>query len=250
MTIDRPAPGQIPGLRRLWQQAFGDDDAFLDAFFTTAFSDERCRCVTAEGKVVAVLYWLDCSCRGEKLAYLYAVATDTAYRGQGICHRLMADTHAHLEKDGYAGAVLVPGEKSLFRFYESMGYRPFGGIREFTATAADTPAVLRRVEAAEYAALRKALLPTGSVVQEGPTLTFLQTQAAFYAGEGFLLAAAMDGDRVFVQELLGTAPAAENIVEALGAKTGIFRTPGESPFAMYLPFAQAEPPAYFGLALD
>ena len=30
MTIDSPSANQIPGLRQLWQQAFGDTDAFLD----------------------------------------------------------------------------------------------------------------------------------------------------------------------------------------------------------------------------
>lgn len=250
MTIDRPADRQVPGLRRLWQQAFGDDDAFLDAFFGTAFAAERCRCVTVDGRVAAALYWLDCTCREQKLAYLYAVATDKVFRGKGLCHGLMADTHSHLASLGYAGAVLVPGSKELFRLYEGMGYRPFGGIREFTAAANAPAVVLRRIDAEEYAALRRQLLPAGGVVQEGPTLAFLQTQADFYAGEGFLLAAAMDGDHVFVPELLGAAPAAESIGAALGAKTGTFRTPAESPFAMYLPFCRAEPPAYFGLALD
>lgn len=250
MTIDRPAPSQIPGLRRLWQQAFGDDDAFLDAFFITAFSAERCRCVTVDGQVAAALYWLDCTCRGQKFAYLYAVATDKAFRGKGLCHGLMADTHTHLKALGYAGAILVPGSRELFRLYEGMGYRPFGGIREFTAAAKAPAADLRQVDAEEYAALRRQLLPVGGVVQEGPTLAFLQTQAEFYAGEGFLLAAAMDGTHVFVPELLGDAAAAETIVAALGAKTGTFRTPGERPFAMYLSLTQTEPPAYFGFALD
>ena len=32
----------IPALRRLWKQAFGDDDQLLDSFFSIAFSPDRC----------------------------------------------------------------------------------------------------------------------------------------------------------------------------------------------------------------
>ena len=250
MTIKCPTASQLPALQALWQQAFGDTGDYLHSFFTTAFSPDRCRCIEIDGKVAAALYWLDCSCRGKKLAYLYAVATDTVYRGQGLCHRLMEDTHARLNAAGYAGAVLVPGSDSLFRFYEKMGYRPFGGIREFTAPA-KTPAVpLRRVDAGEYAALRRQSLPQGGVAQEGPTLAFLQTQAEFYAGEDALFAAVREDDHVFVPELLGNTALAGNVLTALGAATGTFRVPGEAPFAMYLPFTAAEAPSYFGFALD
>ena len=38
MTIKHPTPELIPLLRTLWKQAFGDDDRFLDKFFSTAFS--------------------------------------------------------------------------------------------------------------------------------------------------------------------------------------------------------------------
>jgi hypothetical protein len=32
----------IADLRKLWQQAFGDSDETLDAFFATGFSPDRC----------------------------------------------------------------------------------------------------------------------------------------------------------------------------------------------------------------
>ena len=84
MIIDQPTAAQQRQLRALWQEAFGDSDEYLDIFFGTAFSPNRCRCVAIEGKVVAALYWLDCACRGRKLAYIYAVATAKTHRGQGI----------------------------------------------------------------------------------------------------------------------------------------------------------------------
>ena len=46
MTIDFPSHLQISDLRSLWKEAFGDGDVFLDAFFETAFTPRRCRCIT------------------------------------------------------------------------------------------------------------------------------------------------------------------------------------------------------------
>ena len=60
MTIDSPKIDQLPQLRALWKEAFGDTDAYLDSFFTLGFSPERCRCVTEDGQVSAALYWFDC----------------------------------------------------------------------------------------------------------------------------------------------------------------------------------------------
>ena len=252
MTIDRPLPGQLPSLRRLWTQAFGDGEAFLDMFFSTGFSPDRCRCVTLEDETVAALYWFDAWLDGKKLAYLYAIATDSAHRGKGLCRSLMADTHSHLKASGYEGCLLVPAESSLFAFYGAMGYKTVSTIREFTACRGASPVPLRRISPEEYAALRRGLLPPGSVLQEGATLAFLSAQACFYAGDGLLLAAQRDGARLVVPELLGDPGSAPAVLKALNAEHGTFRTPGRGkPFAMGLSLTDTPlPDAYFGLALD
>lgn len=239
----------ITELKRLWKQAFGDPDAFIDLFFRHGYSPERCAYLSSEGRVAAALYWFDCSLAGQKWAYLYAIATDEAYRNQGLCRRLMTQTHQQLRSSGYAGAILVPGSKELFSFYEKLGYRTCCHVTE-TEHPAGTPVPLRPVGQAEYAALRKALLPEGGMVQEGKTLDYLSAYAQFYAGDGFVLAAGMDGNTAIVHELLGCADG-PGVAAALGADTARIRTPGSSkPFAMYYPLSDAPAPAYFGLALD
>lgn len=253
MIIDEVRERHVMGLRRLWQEAFGDTDAFLNVFFETAFSAQRCRCVTQNDEVAAALYWFDCSCRDRKIAYLYAIATAKAHRGQGLCSSLMSDTHKHLTKQGYSGAVLVPSSESLFGFYRNMGYQNNGTVEEFCCTAAPSGTPLRRIDTWEYAERRRALLPVGGVVQEGENLTFLQTQATLYAGDGFLLAARGEGTTLYGAELLGNRAQAPAIVKSLGYTTGKFRVPGEStPFAMYrsLDHQETPPPDYFGLAFD
>ena len=40
MIIKAPQVSNIPALRALWKDAFGDTDTVLDAFFQTAFSQK------------------------------------------------------------------------------------------------------------------------------------------------------------------------------------------------------------------
>lgn len=239
-------------LRRLWRQAFGDTEETLDAFFATGFSPARFHCILEDNRPVSALYWFDCALEGRRLAYLYAVATEQACRGRGLFHRLMADTHARLKDMGYAGAILVPGSQSLFSLYETLGYRTVCSISPFSCAWGDSPVCLEQVDAAQYAHLRKGYLPAGGVIQEGAALDFLQTQAQFYAGADFLLAASVGEDTLLAQEFLGNPQAIPGILRALHIPQGQFRMPGEdTPFAMFLPFEDSCPtPTYFGLALD
>lgn len=233
MIIKQPATTDIPALRDLWKQAFGDTDAFLDIFFSTGFSFDRCRCLTVNGTLASGLYWFDCALGKEKLAYIYAVATGEAFQRQGLCAALMEDTHRHLKDLGYDGAILVPGTEDLRRYYRRFGYENFGGIRQKTVSTD----ALRAIDKQEYARLRRQYLPEGGVVQEGETLDFFAAFAKFYAGEGFVLAVTEEN-----AELLGNAPEGKDLC---------VRTPGDTPFAMYLPLEEhTEKPTYFGIALD
>lgn len=250
MNIDYPAQMQMDDLRTLWQEAFGDDDAFLDQFYTYGFAPDRCRCVTVDGHVAAALYWFDCQYQSRPLAYLYGVATAKAFRGKGLCRALVENTHAHLKYLGYAGAILVPAEEYLFQMYEKMGYSVCASVLEFVCEAGLEPAQMRQIDAAEYSCVRRKLLPEDGVFQEGDSLDFLQTMADFYAGEDFLVSVSRE-DEFFAPELLGNAQAAPGILTALRKKQGNFRSPGSGkPFAMYFPLSDAPAPGYFGLAFD
>ncbi len=252
MVIDYPRESQLPQLRQLWKIAFGDTDEFLDGFYETGFSPERCCCVTEGDTVAAMLYWFDCEYAGQKLAYLYAVATHPDYRNRGLCRKLMADTHAVLASQGYAGAILVPQQEPLRKMYASMGYADCGAVSEINCVPAEKAVPLRKIDGAEFAALRRQYLPKGGVIQEGEGIAFLERTYELYAGEDFLLTAFLEDGFLFGAELLGNRDAAPGSLKALGCLRGRFRTPGDTmPFAMFRPLAEnAVPPTYFGLAFD
>lgn len=239
-------------LRRLWQEAFDDTDETLDAFFTLGFSPDRYACICENSIPVSALYWFDCTCESQKFAYLYAVATLQSHRGKGLARRLLEETHTRLRNQGYAGAILVPGNKELFAYYHNLGYEKMSGISEFSCQWGNTPVALTEIDADRYAFLRRAYLPQGGVVQEGETLNFLHAHAKFYKGEDFLLCAAAENNHLLAQELLGNTNAAPGILRALQIPVGQFRIPGtERDFAMLLPLREdCCAPSYFGLALD
>lgn len=251
MEIDRPRPGSETRLQQLWHQSFGDSEDWIRLFFSRVYAPERCRCLTKGGTIAASLYWFDTEYAGQKLAYLYAIATDPACRRQGLCRALMENTHIHLARLGYAGALLVPAEPELRRMYAAMGYRECSGVSEFSCTAA-APVPIREITARDFAVLRRKYLPFGGVLQEKENLSCLSLLARLYTGDDFLLAADAEDGCLRGLELLGNPAAAPGILAALGCSKGTFRIPGRDiPFAMLLPLTNTiTPPEYFGLAFD
>ena len=251
MNIDKPSSAQLSQLETLWQQAFGDPKVFIDGFFRTGFSPDRCRCLSIDGQVASALYWFDATGEEGKFAYLYAVATDISHRGKGLCRLLMEDTHRHLAQNGYAGAVLVPAEEGLWNYYGKMGYAPFGKLRSFTRKAVPGDVSLHQIDAAAYTRLRKAFLPPHSLCQE-QALGFYSTWGKFYEAPGCLLAAATDGDLLYAQEFLGDTRQIPAVIAALNCSRGKFRTPGgRKNCGMCLLFSpDVSAPAYLGFPLD
>ena len=240
----------ITELRNLWKEAFGDSEAFMDDFFSVAFSKDRCKTLRKDGKIVSALYWFNVEESGARLAYLYGVATLPEYRGQGFAAYLIEKTCKELQEKGYSGVLLVPGSENLFSYYRKQGFFACTTIKEQTISA-DGRILLRPIEREEYAVLRRKLLPYGGVEQEGAFLELLQRQYGLFAGEGFVLCAATEQDRAFIPEFLGDASMLPGVIGGLGVKSAKVRMPGTGRcFTMYRPLKAGKPPLYFGLALD
>lgn len=266
MSFDfgEPNDAMLPQLRGLWKEAFGDNDEFLDCFYTTAFDASRCRVATIDNKLAAVLYWFDCTIDDQRIAYVYAVATAKEFRGNGACHMLLEDTHKHLNALGYSSVVLVPGNEALVTLYEGSEYELCTKRSRIECTAENMGISIREMEKDEYSTLRREMLPVNSVIQESENLDFLSTQTKFYTGEfvfssedttykkSFVLCANIEDENLYGAELLGDSSLAPGIVHALGCKDGTFFTPGkDEPFAMWHPLTEdAVEPGYLGFAFD
>lgn len=252
MKIEHPSSVSIPDLRVLWKEAFGDTDAFLDLFFSTAYDPCRCRCVTEQSRITAALYWMDCCLEDQKFAYIYAVATASDCRGRGLCKQLMEDTATLLRTEGYSGTILVPQSEGLRTMYGRMGYRHAAPIDEFFCAAAELPVSVREITAESYAALRCAFTPGGSLQPGSEALAFLDATARFYTGDGFIAAVSLEPAHLRILEHLGSRSNISGLIAALGATEATVRTPGNNiPFAMYLPLtADCRTPEYYPFAFD
>ena len=254
MIPDYPTPDLSVPLRSLFKTAFGDDDVFLDHFFSAGFSPDRCRCIVSEeGKLLSALYWFDTEYQGESFAYLYGIATDPAFRHQGILRYLLADTLQLLKGRDYAGAQLVPGDDQLRQMYTAMGFADCSSYSVVLSASKPVTVPIHAIDRQEYGKLRRTYLPKNGVIQEGENLRFLETQCKFYTGPGFLMCAAPKTETFLeVPEYLGNTEIIPGVLCALGYPMGSFRVPGNtSPFAMVCPLKKDAPiPGYFGLAFD
>lgn len=238
-----------PALTRLWQEAFGDELAYIDAFFETAYAPQRSRVAMLDGEIAGMHYWFDCELEGEKLAYLYAVATDKRFRGRGVATALMEDGERLLREQGYCGVLLSPGSESLFRFYGDRGYETVG-FRSEERVRSGMPIPIREVGEKEYAQCRRALLPENGVRQEGENLRFLCRFSRFYAGEGFC--AVVYGGEAFLPEFLGDREKIPGLLGALKLEEASVRMSGtDTPCAMAKWFSAADKNRiYLGFVFD
>lgn len=117
----------LNGIVNLWNEAFGDSEDDIMFFLDNRFIPENTLVYEYCGEVVSMLFLLegDMVINGTAYPsyYLYAACTAKKCRGRGIMAEL-------LEKAKSVGAeryrcfiCLMPGEKSLFEFYERFGYK-------------------------------------------------------------------------------------------------------------------------------
>lgn len=112
-------------LYALWQKTFGDEPAVIDRFFQCVTPNEIVVC-GENGNPVSALYMprveLRCGEKTLSAAYIYAAATDTAYRGRGLMTQLLRFAAENAQRQSLDGLYLVPAERTLFDYYGARGF--------------------------------------------------------------------------------------------------------------------------------
>lgn len=158
MQITTPTCAQILQCKTLWAVAFGDSQTEIDRFFDHIYPTCTPFVLTVGDRVAAMAYALPlplCSGGTERpAAYLYAVATDPAYRGQGLCRALFARMEQTLLAQGVDCLLLSPATEGLAEMYRKFGFS--GSFAENSAEPLSTlPTGSRPCTPAEYAVLRE-----------------------------------------------------------------------------------------------
>ena len=142
MRCQKTHEGDIPALSRLWKQAFGDTDEEIARFFREAYPHASGFAArdgeTLVGMCFALPQQLACGEDTCSAAYLYAVATDEHWRGQGVCRTLLAFAEKELKKRGTDCLMLVPADEGLAAMYEKLGFS--GALRRESEAAAPSAA--------------------------------------------------------------------------------------------------------------
>lgn len=128
----------VPYLRLNWSVSFGDTDEYLDFFFSRRFIPDNTLVALAGEKVVSQLFLLPATLRTQEdempVDYLFAAATHPDYRGQGVMSLLLDEARTICRQRGIDAIVLLPGNETLYGYYEKHGYETAFSRRRWNAT--------------------------------------------------------------------------------------------------------------------
>lgn len=114
-------------LTSLWRDVFGDTQEAINLFFEYHFKPENVLVFGDNGKIASMLYLLEGNLVISGVSYpsyyLYAAATDTAYRGKGIMASMLEYAKNTAKNRGVDFICLLPAEKSLYSYYAKHGYK-------------------------------------------------------------------------------------------------------------------------------
>lgn len=114
---------KIEECKRLWKIIFGDSDDFIELFIKDFYNEENMLCIEKENKIKSMLHLIPFDLNGLKVAYIYAVATDTDSRGLGYAKSLILQAIEKAKRDGCKAILTLPADKSLSNFYSQFGFK-------------------------------------------------------------------------------------------------------------------------------
>lgn len=242
----------------LWCEAFGDRKEDVDGYLE--FLLDYFIVYEENGEVCGMLSVLPVAAGEKRGGYIYAVATKKAYRGRGVCTKLL-DYVKGCSK--YEFLVLVPQSDGLFDFYKKAGFVPFSATAKITVCAADAAGnniECIPVSVAEYFLHRRDFFEDKKLIEwHENVLGFAKVMygGGFYSlkrnGNDIGIAFCFkDKDTLFIKELCtdDAEHACAGMAEYFGAKQtqATYVDFSSKPSAMVFP--DADKNLYFGIALD
>ena len=239
----------IPALKALWQEAFGDEQQDIDLFFETVYPNATGFCAEDGGELVSMLFALPQTIVKEekqlKCAYLYAVATKKDRQGEGLCSALLAYAEKELRKRYVEALLLSPASERLADFYAERGFTRQTGAKKTLLDCAQPTGQATEIGVQDYAGLRETAL------WDIPHVRYDRAQLEY------AMAGGKDGVQAVVCELL---PGTEGL-GALAEKRGagkyevVSSLPGEDgeTWCMLKWLGRAYPelePVYMGFSLE
>ncbi|MCL2167987.1 MAG: GNAT family N-acetyltransferase [Lentimicrobiaceae bacterium] len=134
----------IPKIKSLWKEVFGDSEDYIHSFITH-FGIDGCYVCEINDEIIAMAFAIPTTLsyidnnspsnfegvssearRGSlHLKYLYACATHPNFRKQGIMEKLLTTIYAETCSENYAGIFLHAANHSLQNYYKKLGFEDY-----------------------------------------------------------------------------------------------------------------------------
>ncbi|MCL2290146.1 MAG: GNAT family N-acetyltransferase [Bacteroidetes bacterium] len=130
----------IPEIKSLWEETFGDAKGYINRFITH-FGIATCYVCEVNHKIIAMAFALPTTLKspsnfegvsGEagrgslyKMQYIYACATHPNYQRQGIMQNLLATIYDAACRENIAGIFLHAADQNLANYYRKLGFEDF-----------------------------------------------------------------------------------------------------------------------------
>lgn len=253
----------VPQLKALWKEGFGDSAEQINLFFEKVWPNAGGFCAEENDKVVSMVFTLPVflALAGEtkKAVYLYAVTTQEKFRRQGLCKKLLAFAEKELRKKYVCCMLLVPEDDHLAAYYEGLGFTQTPSVQLLDLQEQKQAGQAMEISAQAYAGLRETLLIDVPHVQydrklldyEAARCKFYQLQIANSFGCAAVCTA--DGGCV-VDELLPDAAFLPALATVVSADRWYVKCPGQTHVFAMMKWLEEEDPvydaAYLGFSFD
>ena len=133
---------EIPAQKGLWKRAFGDEDGYIDDFYTHCVRPEEMLVLLEDGVLRSMLALLPVTLAlpdgsTATSAYIYALASDPDCRKQGFGRMLLQYVDFYLGERGITSVITVPAEPSLHKFFATVGFAECFATRKIELPAAN-----------------------------------------------------------------------------------------------------------------
>lgn len=154
----------IPHMKRMWIDVFGDDAALVDRFFELLPSMGTALCAVCEHELQGAAYLLNSELWenakfSKKLVYVYAVAVEPEARGFGIGSKLVRACRRFCWENNFDICCTLPAEDSLYGWYHKIaGFSTASCCKYEEINAGEELSGITELYADEYGFKRSELL--------------------------------------------------------------------------------------------
>lgn len=129
MEFTKATDRDIPKIREIWRECFGDPEQYIDFFLQNRYNSDDCFVARDQGEPVAMLHAFDCRIRLDgtlhPCRYFYAVGTLRSHQRQGIAGMLTRFAIEWGQRQGTEHFCLLPASGTLYDFYRKLGFFEF-----------------------------------------------------------------------------------------------------------------------------